>query len=75
MAPSKCCTEGAACDSAEEVTGLARADTRKEGKEEPGRDFCKGREEMVRPLEERTLSSKAVWFIWVFPLFKKRFSK
>lgn len=27
--------EGAACDSAEEVTGLARVDTRKEGKEGP----------------------------------------
>lgn len=27
----------------------------------------------MRPLEERTLSNKAVWSVWVFFLFKKAF--
>lgn len=66
-------TKGEACDNAEEVTGLARADIRKKGKEGPCRDFCKGKRETVRPLEEGTLSSKAVWSVWVFFLFKKAF--
>lgn len=52
----------------DEVPGLTRMNTRtmNDGGRGTGRAFCKGSREMGWPLEEGILSSKAVWFVWVF---------
>lgn len=66
-------TKGVACEGVDEVTWLDRLNTRKKGKEGPCRAFCKCTREMGWPLEERILTSKAVWSVWVFCLsFSKR---